>query len=50
MTQNRSVLVDAIDTEQSSELTDLTGDQKTDLADLEYFAKGYQAEGTHWPA
>jgi len=26
-------------------LTDLTGDQKTDLADLEYFAKGYQAEG-----
>ena len=42
---DRSVLVDAIDTEQSSELTDLTGDQKTDLADLEYFAKGYQAEG-----
>lgn len=39
------MLVDAIDTEQSSELTDLTGDQKTDLADLEYFAKGYQAEG-----
>lgn len=26
-------------------MTDLTGDQKTDLADLEYFAKGYQAEG-----
>ena len=42
---DRSVLVDAIDTEQASELTDLTGDQKTDLADLEYFAKGYQAEG-----
>lgn len=42
---DRSVLVDAIDTEQSSELTDLTGDQKTDLADLEYFVKGYQAEG-----
>lgn len=42
---DRTALIDAIDTEQSSELTDLTGDQKTDLADLEYFSKGYQAEG-----
>lgn len=40
--RDRQVMIDTIDSGQSSELTDLTGDQKTDLADLEYLAKGYQ--------
>ena len=45
--QDRQMMIDTIDAGQSSEMTDLTGDQKTDLADLEYLAKGYQvAEDT----
>ncbi len=39
---DRRILTDAIDAGTYSEETDLNGDQKTDLADLEYLAKGYQ--------
>ena len=37
-------LIEAIDQGVTDELTDLNGDEKTDLADLEYLAKSYGVE------
>lgn len=39
---DRKALTDAIDAENYSEAMDLNGDGRTDLVDLDYFARGYQ--------
>ncbi len=39
---DRKILTDAIDAGTHSAQTDLNGDNKTDLVDLEYLAKGYR--------
>lgn len=43
--KDQSLLVDAIDRGQYTDLMDLNGDKKVDLVDLEYFSRGYLPAG-----
>lgn len=43
---DRRLLTDAIDSGEQGAVTDLNGDGKIDLADLEYLAKGYKTDGS----